>query len=340
MSWREAWGRRPRLASADLRNAAPWQDYIAILFRPSLDPGLNPFSGGKSGQRHRTDVQIQLNNAQALRISDLYALVGARNQILRMAGATQNRPIATIDFNDLLRPAVLGPSSWQTLLRKGQVLARLRDEAFGQTHRAYLIPALASRLSASGNHAALDALIESETLAINLIGRALMAAQAHTSGLREVFKQLWRGRRPMDKTISEQVIDSVAHFSVGEMASLSFASAVNASLIWNDRFGDTAKVGYFYLHEFAIFAGRLARAEPAPLTPELAQYIQAERHFAGADDAGRREAYQTIMPAHHAFLAIWNQIVAVYDRLAFAGEVRECILTGETRTLRIRGFSA
>ncbi|SFC10962.1 hypothetical protein SAMN05428997_10499 [Bosea sp. CRIB-10] len=339
MSWRKAWGKRPRLASADLRNVAPWRDYIAIRFRASQLLDLNPFSGGKRGQRHRTDVQTHLNNAQALRIADLYTLVKALNEV-RKAGASPNRPVKAIDVDELLRSVFLGPSSWQTLLKQGQVLARQRDEAFGYAHRAYLTPALASRLSASGHQAALADLIASETLAIDLIGRGLMAAQAHTSGLRNVFKQLWRRRRPRDETISQDVIDSVPRFSVGEMASLSFASAVNASLIWNDHFGDTTKVGYFYLHEFAIFAGRLARGEPAQLTEELAQYIQAERLSAGADDVARREAYMNIMPAHHAFLAIWDQIVTVYDRATFSGEVRECIMTGEARTLRIRGFSA
>ncbi|MFA6965463.1 hypothetical protein [Bosea sp. (in: a-proteobacteria)] len=339
MSWRKTWHKRPRLASADLRNVAQWQDYISIRFGASQRLDLNPFSGGKHGQRHRTDVQIHLNEAQALRIADLFTLVKALNDV-RKAGASPNRPVKTIDVDEFLRSVVIGPSSWQTLLKQGQVLARQRDEAFGYAHRAYLIPALASRLSASGDQAALADLIASETLAIDLIGRALLAAQAHASGLRNVFKQLWRRRRPRDETISEDVIDSVPRVSVGEMASLSFASAVNASLIWNDHFGDTTKVGYFYLHEFAIFGGRLARGEPAPLTEELAQYIQAERLSAGADDVTRREAYLNIMPAHHAFLAIWNQIDTVYGREAFAGEVRDCIVSGETRTLRIRGFSA
>lgn len=345
MSWRIAWGHRPRLASAMLRKVAPWQDYLAIRFLASHVLNQNPFRGStgkKGGMRHRTNVQMQLNDAQALRIADLYALVTGINQIQRKAAAAERKQsVALIDFDEFLQSVVLGPSSWQTLLRQGQALANQRDEAFGDTHRAYLTPTLALRLSASGDRDCLADLIASEKLAIDLIGRGLLAAQAHTSGLRNVFTQLWRKRqRPNDETISHDILDSVPLFSVSEMASLSFVSAVNASLIWNDHFGDTAKVGYFFLYEFAIFVGRLARGEPAQLTEELAQYIQAERRAAGGDDIVRREIYPNIMHAHHTFLAIWTQAVMAYDRDSFSGELRECILTGEPKTLRIRGYSA
>ena len=344
MSWSKFWGTIPRLVSATLRNVAPLRDYIPIRFRAVSMFGRSPFTGGRGGKEY-TDVQIHLDNAIALRIADLYEIVAAMNTLLSKKKLPRHMRVKYVDFDELVRPLILGPSSWETLLKQGRALAVQRDKAFGSAYRLYLPTVLAKILSAKGKEAALSDLIATETKAIDLIGRGFMAAQAHASGFREILKQLWRkgglGRRPDDQTTSRRMIDEVPGFAIHDMVGLSYASTVNASLIWNEYFGDTAKVGYFFVHEFAAFAGRLARGEPAELSCELAQYIRAERHYPGPLDAARAATYANIVPAYDAFDDIWHDVATVYGgSQAFAAEVSRCIRSGAPRTLRIRALVA
>lgn len=333
------WKTIPRLAPQFLRAADHFPHSIPVRFVSSNRAGRAPYAGGVSGKKVRTDLEDKLDDVQACLVADLACVVKALNAVETRLQAGKQRKAIPRTLEDVLKSAAPGPSSIDTLLTKGRRHIRRRHAGCDPAYRGYLVPMKAAHLAGANDAEGLRALLLSHVTAIDLVGRARNAAQATAEGMRATFVEINKNKRRTDETVSRDVLDRLPRLSIMEMTQFSFVSGLNASHLWQWYHGAPVTIDYHRVFDLAVFAGRLSRGEPAPITWDLVRYSLAHQ----TDPNIRRSWKVLLFPKtaliHDAIEWIRAQIDQAYGLAAFTGGLILCDQPGESRTFRLPPFT-
>jgi hypothetical protein len=340
VSWQEFWGTVPRLVPLALRQNGLVQHCIPIRFQPTTPPAPDPYAGVRAGKKPRTDIENELDHVQACFVADLQALLAALAKAMAHRDAKKHRRETPPTLDDVLNAVFPGPSSTATLLRKGNIYTRDRDANWDTDYRGYLTAEKADRFSSVGNIEALRALVAAHVTAITLIGRARNAAQATAEGFRATLMETAKGKRRDDETIARDMLDHLPDLSIIEMVTFSFVSGINASHIWHCYHGAPYTIDYYRLFNLAVFAGRLARGEPALITWDLSRYVVAHRRQPNIKRWWRVLLFPNTVPVHYAIEDLLTRIDDSYGLAKFLGGLILCDQPGESRTFRRPPLSA
>lgn len=330
------WRHIPWLAPAEIRDRAAPEDYIPVHFLPSANPTRDAYAGGGAGAPHHTDLQRRLNDIQAVQIADLETMLKSRAKVVALRNLAKHREDASPSLAETLAPVKEGPTSTNTLLRKGRKIAKARDAATDPSYRGYLPTIKARLLEQAGDIPGLDDMIERQVLDIALMGHALLAAEAVSNGMRELFNRANKGHRPTDETIAALVIDSAKPMTIAEMTEFAMACGALPSRIWLQYHGDPDKIDYHRLFELAVLAGQLERGEPAELRCDIARFFLNEWHLPSAEDVDQIIEWPNLIEVGFALMPIYATIHAAYGIRAFWEEAINCYPSGESRILRVK----
>lgn len=335
MGRQEFWRTIPRLVPSFLRIAGATQHFIPVSFQPATPPASDPYTGVTSGRKPRTKLENKLDHVQACYVAELQALVDALAKAMVHGGGRRRRRENPPTLDDLLKSVFPGPSDASTLLRKGKVYIRDRDANWRPNYRGYLTTEKAKRLSAAGDIEAIKALIAAHVTTISLIGRARSAAQHTAQGFRATLIEIAKGKRRDDETIARDMLDHLPHLFIMEMTAFSFVSGINASHIWQCYHGAPYTIDYHRVFDLAVFAGRLSRGEPAPMTWDLVRYFLAHRTAPNIRQRWKVLLFPKTVAVHDAIEWIRAQIDQAYGLAAFTGGLILCDQPGESRTFRL-----
>lgn len=335
MSILEIWGTVPRLVPEFLRSLSAAQHFLPIRFRPTLPPAPDPYEGIRKGMKPRTELETELDHVQSCLVADLECIVEALAAVETRKNATRNRKTVPTTIYDVLKPIVLGPSSVETLLTKGRCHIREREALWEPAYRGYLTPAKAARLAAADDAETLQGLRDGHVKAIELVGRARNAAQVTAKGFRATLIEIAKGKRRSDTTISRDMLDSLPDLSIMEMILVSFVSGVNASHIWQCYHGAPETIDYYRVFNLAVFAGRLSRGEPAPITWDLARYLQLHKEAPNINQWWRVRLFPNTVLVHLGLEWICAQIESLCDFDTLKEILGRCDQPGQSGTLRL-----
>lgn len=335
MGWQEFWKTIPRLVPKFLRVPGALQHFVAVRFRPSNRLGRDPYGGASAGKKLRTDLETQLDHVQACLVADLDCVVEALGVVEARQQANARRKAARKTLEDVLSPNGPGPSSIDTLLRNGRQYIQAREAQCDPAFRGYLTPAKAARLAASGDAETLKGLVAAHVKAFTLVGRARWAAQNTAKGWRATLIEVFKGKRRNDETISRDMLDRLPELSIMEMTCLAFVSGVNASHIWQCYHGAPETIDYHRVFDLAVFAGRLSRGEPAPITWDLARYLELHHDDPNIERSWRVLLFPDTVPVHFALEWICARIEAICGFDALKDMLGRCNQPGQSGTLRL-----
>lgn len=335
MSILEIWGTVPRLVPKFLRFLSATQHFIPIHFRPTLPPAPDPYAGIRKGMKPRTELETELDHVQSRLVADLECVVEAFAAVETRKNATRNRKTVPATIYDVLKPVVLGPSSVETLLTKGRCHIREREAQWEPAYRGYLTPAKAVRLAAADDAETLQGMRDGHVKAIELVGRARIATQATAKGFRATLIEIAKRKRRSDVTISRDMLDSLPDLSIMEMILFSFVSGVNASHIWQCYHGAPETIDYHRVFDLAVFAGRLNRGEPAPITWDLARYLQLHKEAPAINQWWRVRLFPNTVQVHFGLEWICARIESFCDFASLKLILGRCDQPGQSGTLRL-----
>lgn len=329
------WVTIPRLMLKLLRVPGYNPHFIAVHFRPSDSAEQDPYAGSGAGNKVRTKLESELDYVQACLVADLDNVVEALVAVEELAQAGARRKTAKKTLENVLKSVGTGPSSVNTLSRNGRRYLLEREAQCEPKYRGYRTSAKAARFAAIGDAEALKRLIDGHVMAIRLIGRARWAAQTTAKGMRATLIQVFKNKRRKDQTISRDMLDRLPELSIMEMTCLAFVSGVNASHIWQSYHGAPWTIDYHRVFDLAVFAGRLSRGEPAPITWDLARYLELHRDDPNIERSWRQLLFPNTVDVHFAL----EWICARIDDVCSFDELREmigrCNQPGQAGTLRL-----
>lgn len=340
MGWQEFWETVPRLVPLALRQNGLAQHFNPVHFQAGTSPDRNPYAGVQPGKKPRTDLENELDRIQACLVADLNDVVNALRRTVARNNSKTHRPDVLPTLEDVLKSVFPGPSSVATLLRKGREYAHERDAGWDCNYRGYLTAEKARRLEVAADIEGLKALIAAHVTAVTLLGCARNAAQATAEGFRATLLEIAKDKRRDDETISRDMLDRLPDLFIIGMTALSFVSGVNASRIWLHYHGAPYTIDYHRLFDLAVFAGRLARGEPAPITWDLVRYVIAHHERPNIKRWWRVLLFPNTVPVHHAIEWVLARIDDSYGLAAFTGGLILCDQPGESRTFRLPRHSA
>lgn len=335
MSMVNGWGTPPRLIPEFLRFLGDAQHFIAVHFQATSPPEKDPYAGVQRGKKVRTQLENELDHMQTCLVADLECVLKALYAVEMRKNATRRRKIIPPTLDEVLQPVVLGPSSIDTLLTKGRRHIREREANCDVAYRGYLMPARAARLAVIDDAVTLAELKDALSRSIHLVGRARNAAQATAKGFRATLIEFVKGKRRSDRTISRDILDSLPQLSVMEMILLSFVSGVNASHIWQYHHGAPETIDYHRVFDLAVFAGRLTRGEPAPITWDLARYLELHDSDPNINRTLRVLLFPNTVPVHHGLEWICAAIEKCCDFEELRAMLLNCNQPGQSGTLRL-----
>lgn len=339
MSVFEFWKTIPRLVPQHLRAAVHFPHFIPVRFVNSNRPQRDPYAGGVSGKKVRTDLEDELDYVQACLVAELAVVVKALNAVEARLQAGKNRKANPRTLEGELESAAPGPSSISTLLPKGRRQIRRRHAGCDPAYRGYLVPMKAANLAGANDAEGLQVLLLSHVTMIDLVGRARNAAQATAEGMRATLVEVNKNKRRTDETISRDVLDRLPCLSIMEMTQFSFVSGLNASHLWQCYQGAPVTIDYHRVFDLAVFAGRLSRGEPAPITWDLARYFLAHQTNPNIRRGWKLRLFPNTVPIHAAIEWIRAKIDQAYGLAAFTGGLILCDQPGESRTFRLPPFT-
>ncbi|WP_420100738.1 hypothetical protein [Bosea sp. (in: a-proteobacteria)] len=329
------WETTPRLVPEFLRFLGDAQHFIAVHFFATLPPEKDPYAGIQRGKKARTQLENELDLIQACMVADLECVLKALYAVEMRKNATRRRKIIPPTLDAALQPVILGPSSIETLLNKGRRHIREREANCDAAYRGYLMPARAARLAAIDDAVTLDGLKDALSRSIHLAGCARNAAQATAKGFRATLIEFVKGKRRSDRTISRDMLDTLPQLSVMEMILLSFVSGVNASHIWQCYHGAPATIDYHRVFDLAVFGGRLTRGEPAPITWDLARYLELHVNDPNINRSMRVLLFPNTVQVHHGLDWICAAIEKSCDFEELKAMLLKCNQPGQSGTLRL-----
>ena len=307
----EFWKTIPRLVAKLFQTQGQSQHFIAVSLQPTKSPERNPYGGDGPGNKVRTDLEAELDYVQACLAADLECIVKAIAEICVGKNAAKRRAAAPPTIQDYLKKVGLGPSSIDTLLTKGRRYIAERAKQTEPPRQPYLVPVKVRRLAAIGDVETLQGLADAHTTALTLVGRARWAAQATAKGIRTTFRQVGKNKRRTDKAMSRDILDGLPQMSIMEMTCLAFVSGVNPSRIWQYYHGDPATIDYYRVFDLAVFAGRLSRGEPAPISWDLVRYLYLHGECPNIASPWRVSLFPNTVDVHHALEWICARIETI-----------------------------
>lgn len=329
------WGTIPRLVPQFVRRQGQPLHFVAVHFRPSQRAGLGPYDGIGPGNKPRTELEAELDHVQACLVADLECIVKALGAVEARRQTNQRRKSRPKTLDDALKSAPPGPSSIETLLRNGRRYIQERETRCEPAYRGYLTPAKVARLAAIGDAETLNGLIDAHVKAFTLVARARLAAQTTAKGFRATLIEVFKGKRRNDDTISRDMLDGLSELSIMEMTCLSLVSGVNASRIWQCYHGAPYTIDYYRLFELAVFAGRLSRGEPAPITWDLARYFQLHLENPNINRSWRVLLYPNTVQVHYALEWIRGRIEDICGIDELNSMLERCSMLKQNTTLRL-----
>lgn len=335
MSFLDFWEPVPRLVPKFLRFLGDAQHFVPVHFRKTSPPAPDPYAGNSKGMKPRTELETELDRVQSCLVADLECVVVALAAVVSRTNAARHRQAVPATIHDVLKPVVLGPSSVETLLTKGRRHIRERQAQWDPAYRGYLTPAKAALLAAAGDAEKLQELRDAHVKAIELVGCARNAAQATAKGLRATLIEIFKGKRRSDMTISRDMLDNLPDLSVMQMILLSFVSGVNAAHIWQCYHGAPETIDYHRVFDLAVFAGRLARGEPAPITWDLVRFLKLHKEAPNIDRSWRVEFFPNTVPVHAGLEWICDRIETVCGFDTLMQILGRCDQPGQSGTLRM-----
>lgn len=329
------WKTVPRLVPKFLRFLGDAQHFVPVHFRKTSPPAAVPYAGSSKGMKPRTELETELDRVQSCLVADLECVVEALAAVEARKNATRHRKTDITTIHDVLKPVVLGPSSVETLVTKGRRLIRERETQWNPAYRGYLTPAKALRLAAADDAKTLLGLRDAHVKAIELVGCARNAAQATANALRATFIETAKGKRRSDRTISRDMLDNLPDLSIMQKILLSFVSGVNASHIWHYNHGAPETIDYHRVFDLAVFAGRLTRGEPAPITWDLVRYLKLHKETPNIDRWWRVMFFPNTVPVHAGLEWICDRIESVCGLDTLMQTLGRCDQPGQSGTLRL-----
>ncbi len=121
--------------------------------------------------------------------------------------------------------------------------------------------------------------------------------------------------------MSRDIVDGLPQMSIMEMTCLAFVSGVNPSRIWQHYHGDPATIDYYRVFDLAVFAGRLSRGEPAPISWDLVRYLELHGESPNIDKPWRVWCFPNTVDVHHAL----EWICARIDTICGLGTLKATI---------------